>query len=48
MCGCQSNKTSSSGYVYVDPQNRQTTYRTEVEAKAAKVRAGGVGQVRAA
>lgn len=47
-CGCQGSKSTSNGYVYVDAQGRQTTYRTEVEAKAAKVRAGHAGDVKPA
>lgn len=45
-CGCQG--ASNSGYVYVATDGAKTTYRTEMEAKAAKVRAGGVGTVKPA
>ena len=46
-CNC-GKKGSATSWVYVAPDGTTKTYRTEVEAKAAKIRAGGTGEVRAA
>lgn len=43
---CNCGKKKAMSYVYVAPDGRQTTYATEVQAKAAKIRAGG-GEVKA-
>lgn len=42
-CGC--GGTASNGWNYVAPNGQATTYKTEIEARAAMVRAGGVGSV---
>lgn len=44
-CNC-GQKRGAATYVYVSATGQQTTYNTEVEAKAAKIRAGGSGEVR--
>lgn len=44
-CNC-GKKAGPTQYVYTSPTGQTTTYRTEVEAKAAKIRGGG-GQVKA-
>ena len=46
-CNC-SKKVQSRGFVYVAPTGQVRTFATEVEAKAAKIRAGNVGEVRPA
>lgn len=45
--GCNCGNRGTTGWVYTAPDGRQTTYRTEVEALAAKVRAGNTGTVKA-
>ena len=44
---CNCTKNGKLKYVYVDGGGQQHTYQTEIEAQAAKIRAGGVGTVRA-
>lgn len=44
-CNCGKKKGSTS-YTYTSPSGQVTTYNTEVEAKAAKIRNGG-GEVKA-
>lgn len=39
-CNCGKG-TKASSYIYRDPNGRTTTYRTEIEAQAAKIRNGG-------
>lgn len=39
-CNCGKGGKASS-YVYVDPTGKRTTYRTEIEAQAAKIRNKG-------
>jgi hypothetical protein len=46
-CNCR-GKNASSSYVYVAPNGTVKKYATEVEAKAAFIRAGRVGEVKAA
>ena len=46
-CNC-GKKAQASGYVYVASDGSTKRYATEVEAKAAKIRAGGTGEVRPA
>ena len=46
-CNC-GKKATSKGFVYVAPTGETRTFATEVEAKAAKIRAGGTGEVRPA
>jgi hypothetical protein len=43
---CNCGKKKNSSFVYVSATGQQTTYNTEVEAKAAKIRAGGTGEVK--
>lgn len=44
-CGCGQNGKSSE-FVYTSPQGVQQTHKTEIEAKAAQIRAGGGGSIR--
>lgn len=45
---CNCGGSSKFEYQYTDPTTGQTkTYSTEIEAKAAQVRAGGGGAIRA-
>ena len=44
-CNCMGNGEKKT-YVYVDANGRQRSYSTELEAKAAKIRAGNTGSVR--
>lgn len=46
-CNCGKKRTAKQQYVYTSPTGQTTTYNTEVEAKAAKIRAGG-GEVKPA
>lgn len=40
--GCNCNRGGvQTSYVYKDPKGNTTTYRTEIEAQAAKIRNGG-------
>jgi len=39
-CGKKANGTKQS-FVYTSPTGKQTTYSTEIEAKAAMIRGGG-------
>lgn len=40
--GCNCNRGgASTSYVYTDPKGKKITYRTEIEAQAAKIRNGG-------
>lgn len=45
-CGCGGN-TGNVTWIFTNTKGVQTTYNTEVEAKAAKIRAGGDGSIRA-
>lgn len=45
-CGGVKKATNASGKTYVDPQGKETDFATEVEAKAALVRAGGAGSIK--
>lgn len=45
-CNCGSKTAQKVNYIYTTPQGRQVTYRTEIEAKAAQIRAGGGGSIR--
>jgi len=41
-CNCGGAKTvSNTRWVYTSPSGQQKVYKTEVEAKAAKIRGGG-------
>lgn len=40
-CGCQQAKTPQFNYVFVAPNGTQKTYTSEVQARAAQIRAGG-------
>lgn len=49
-CGCGSKAKTSTGqaqYVYTDSQGQEVLRGTEVQAKAAQIRAGGTGTVKA-
>lgn len=39
-CNC-TKKNSEMKHVYTSPTGQTTVYRTEIEARAAKIRAGG-------
>lgn len=45
---CNCGKKAVTKFVYVAPNGAKTTYETEVQAKAAMIRAGGTGQVQPA
>lgn len=45
-CGCTQNGVKQT-FIYTDPNGVQKSYRTEIEAKAAQVRTGGGGSIRA-
>jgi hypothetical protein len=46
-CNC-GGASAIKEYIFVDPKSgRQYSYRTEIEAQAAQVRAGGGGSIRA-
>jgi hypothetical protein len=45
-CNCGGNKNAKVRYVYTDPKGRQTSYNSEYEAKAAKIRNAGEGSIR--
>lgn len=45
--GCNCGGGAAKQWQYVAANGAVTTYRTEVEARAAKIRAGNVGEVRA-
>lgn len=45
-CGCGAGRTARQEWIYTDANGRQHTYRTEIEAKAAQVRAKGAGSIR--
>ena len=48
MAPCNCGGSTKYEYTFTDPNTgRTTTYPTEIEAKAAQVRAGGGGAVRA-
>lgn len=47
-CNCGKKTAASGKFVYVAPDGRQVTYPTEVQAKAAMIRAGRVGEVKPA
>jgi hypothetical protein len=40
-CGCGGTKKQAQQYVYTDPKGNQTTYQTEVQARASQIRNGG-------
>lgn len=44
--GCNCGGQAASSWTYVAPDGKSTTYRTEVEARAAKIRNGNTGEVR--
>lgn len=43
-CNCGGGSTQQS-FVYTNPAGGQTTYATEIEARAAQIRQGGTYQV---
>lgn len=46
-CNCGgASSTASKVYIYTDGNGVQTSYNTEIEAMAAKIRAGGGGSIR--
>lgn len=46
-CNCGGAQSSSSvKHIYTDANGRQTIYNTNIEARAAQVRAGGGGSIR--
>lgn len=46
--GCNCGGTAKKfKYIFTNDQGRQFTYDSEIEAKAAQIRAGGVGSIRA-
>ena len=45
---CNCGKKSNQKFVYVMTDGRQVEYPSEIQAKAAKIRAGNVGEVKPA
>lgn len=45
-CNCGGQQKVPVKYVYTSPKGQQTTFMTEIEAKAAQIRAGGGGSIR--
>lgn len=45
-CNCGGQQKVPVKYVYTNEKGQQITYRTEIEAKAAQIRAGGGGSIR--
>lgn len=45
-CNCGGGTTAKNTYIYTDPNGQQHTYNTEIEARAAQIRAGGGGSIR--
>ena len=45
-CGCGGAKAARQEWIYTDKDGKQHSYRSEIEAKAAQVRAKGLGSVR--
>jgi hypothetical protein len=45
-CGGGQAKNASNKYIYTDGNGRQQSFNTEIEAKAARIRAGGGGSIR--
>lgn len=45
-CNCGGAKSKSSQYVYTGSDGKAQTFGSEVEAKAAQIRAGGGGTVK--
>jgi hypothetical protein len=43
---CNCGKKANTKFVYVDASGKTITYDTEVQAKAAMIRAGGKGEVK--
>ena len=40
-CNCGKSKTVKENFVFVSPDGKRTTYKSEIEARAAKIRSGG-------
>lgn len=45
-CNCRKVAAKNVTYIYTNPNGVQRSYRTEIEAKAAQLRAGGGGSIR--
>jgi hypothetical protein len=45
-CNCGSSNNTNQQYVYTDGKGVQRSFRTEIEARAAQIRAGGGGSIR--
>jgi hypothetical protein len=47
-CGCSGNSAepTKKEWTFVNAKGEQTTFRTEIEARAAQVRAGGSGTIK--
>ncbi|HEY5989890.1 MAG TPA: hypothetical protein VIV12_26430 [Streptosporangiaceae bacterium] len=48
MCACNGSSSTAkkTTYVYTDAKGTSKVYKTEIEAQAARIRAGGAGSVR--
>lgn len=44
-CAC-GDKNQNVNYIYTNPRGEQTSYKTDVQARAAQLRAGGGGSIR--
>jgi len=42
-CNCLGNKTKV--FIYVDAKGKETEHKTQVQARAAQIRAGGKGHI---
>lgn len=45
-CGCGQSRTAKFSYIYTDATGQQRSFNTDIEARAAQVRAGGGGSIR--
>jgi hypothetical protein len=45
-CGCGGAQNSKVAYVFTDATGKQRQFRTDIEARAAQIRAGGGGSIR--
>jgi len=44
--GSAASAKSQSTYVFTDPTGKQRSFNTDIEARAAQIRAGGGGSIR--
>jgi uncharacterized membrane protein len=46
-CGCGGSAAQKQTYIFTDANGKQVSYKTEIEARAAKIRANHEGSIRA-